>query len=187
MTGVAHYTDFAGQEGIAPVAIAIDHMGTAGADGTIIPAYPWLNKTVVLAILIGYCSVILVLLMAQSRVFMSMSHDGLLPPVFSKIHRRFRTPAVNNLICMTAVASLAAFVPAGMAGEMTSIGTLLAFTLVCAGVLIVRKTMPHVPRTFRTPFCALRACGWHHHMSLSHDIPACRHLDTSRALDAHRP
>lgn len=152
MTGVAHYTDFAGQEGIAPVAIAIDHMGTAGADGTIIPAYPWLNKAVVLAILVGYCSVILVLLMAQSRVFMSMSHDGLLPPVFSKIHRRFRTPAVNNLICMTAVASLAAFVPAGMAGEMTSIGTLLAFTLVCAGVLIVRKTMPHVPRTFRTPF-----------------------------------
>lgn len=152
MTGVAHYTDFAGQEGIAPVAIAIDHMGTAGADGTIIPAYPWLNKAVVLAILIGYCSVILVLLMAQSRVFMSMSHDGLLPPVFSKIHRRFRTPAVNNLICMIAVASLAAFVPAGMAGEMTSIGTLLAFTLVCAGVLIVRKTMPHVPRTFRTPF-----------------------------------
>lgn len=124
------------------MAIAIDHMGTAGADGTIIPAYPWLNKAVVLAILVGYCSVILVLLMAQSRVFMSMSHDGLLPPVFSKIHRRFRTPAVNNLICMTAVASLAAFVPAGMAGEMTSIGTLLAFTLVCAGVLIVRKPCP---------------------------------------------
>lgn len=152
MTGVAHYTDFAGQEGIAPVAIAIDHMGSAGPDGVITPAYPWLNKAVVLAILIGYCSVILVLLMAQSRVFMSMSHDGLLPPVFSKIHHRFRTPAVNNLICMAAVATLAAFVPAGMAGEMTSIGTLLAFTLVCAGVLIVRKTMPHVPRTFRTPF-----------------------------------
>lgn len=151
MTGVANYTDFAGQEGIAPVAIAIDHMGHTGAGGVIVPDFPWLNKAVVLAILIGYCSVILVLLMAQSRVFMSMSHDGLLPPVFSRIHKRFRTPAVNNVICMVVVASLAAFVPAGMAGEMTSIGTLLAFTLVCAGVLIVRRTLPHVPRTFRTP------------------------------------
>lgn len=151
MTGVAHYTDFSGQEGIAPVAIAISHMGQADAAGIITPDYPWLNKAVVLAILVGYCSVILMLLMAQSRIFMSMSRDGLLPPVFSRIHGRFRTPAVNNIICMIAVALLAALVPARMAGEMTSIGTLLAFTLVCAGVLIVRKTMPHVPRTFRTP------------------------------------
>lgn len=152
MTGVAHYTDFAGQEGIAPVAIAIDHMGHANSAGVIVPDYPWLNKAVVLAILIGYCSVILVLLMAQSRIFMSMSRDGLLPPVFSRIHSRFRTPAVNNVICMVFIAIVATLVPAGLAGEMTSIGTLLAFTLVCAGVLIVRRTMPHVPRTFRTPF-----------------------------------
>ena len=89
--------------------------------------------------------------MAQSRIFMSMSHDGLLPPVFSRIHRRFGTPALNNLIFMVVIGLLAAFVPARLAGEMTSIGTLLAFTLVCAGVLVVRKTMPHVPRTFRTP------------------------------------
>ena len=152
MTGVANYREFAGQEGIAPVAIAIDHIGSVGPDGVAVARYPWLNKAVVLAILVGYCSVILVLLMAQSRVFMSMSRDGLLPPVFSKIHRRFRTPARNNLICMTAVAALALVVPARMAGEMTSIGTLLAFTLVCGGVLVVRKTMPHVPRAFRTPF-----------------------------------
>lgn len=152
MTGVANYREFAGQEGIAPVAIAIDHIGQAGPGGVLTPAYPWLNKAVVLAILVGYCSVILVLLMAQSRVFMAMSHDGLLPPVFSRLHRRFRTPWRNNLICMAVVALLALVVPARMAGEMTSIGTLLAFTLVCGGVLVVRKTMPHVPRTFRTPF-----------------------------------
>lgn len=151
MTGVAHYSEYAGADGIAPVAIAIDHMGAAAADGTVAPDFPWLNKAVMLAILLGYCSVIMVLLMAQSRIFLSMSHDGLLPPAFRKIHPRFRTPVMGNVICMLTVASLAAFVPARIAGEMTSIGTLLAFTLVCAGVLIVRKTMPHVPRTFRTP------------------------------------
>lgn len=151
MTGVAHYTEFAGQQGIAPVAVAVEHMGRPDATGAVVPAFPWLNKAVMLAILFGYCSVILVLLMAQSRIFMSMSRDGLLPPVFSKIHDRFRTPARNNVICMLVVASLGSVVPARIAGEMTSIGTLLAFTLVCAGVLIVRKTMPHVPRTFRTP------------------------------------
>lgn len=151
MTGVADYRSFAGSQGIAPVAIAINHMGTAGADGAITPDFPWLNRAVIVAILFGYCSVILVLLMAQSRIFMSMSHDGLLPPVFSRIHRRFGTPALNNLIFMTVIGLLAAFVPARLAGEMTSIGTLFAFTLVCAGVLVVRKTMPHVPRTFRTP------------------------------------
>ena len=155
MTGVAHYTDFAGQEGIAPVAIAIDKMGHIGANGVVIPDYPWLNKAVVLAILFGYCSVILVLLMAQSRIFLSMSHDGLLPKLFSKLHKRYRTPAANNLVCMTVISLLAAFVPARVAGEMTSIGTLFAFTLVCAGVLVVRKTMPHIPRTFRTPFVPL--------------------------------
>lgn len=151
MTGVAHYTEFAGQQGIAPVAVAVEHMGRPDATGAVVPAFPWLNKAVMLAILFGYCSVILVLLMAQSRIFMSMSRDGLLPPVFSKIHGRFRTPARNNVICMLVVALLGSVVPARIAGEMTSIGTLLAFTLVCAGVLIVRKTMPHVPRTFRTP------------------------------------
>ena len=86
MTGVAHYSDFAGQQGIAPVAVAIDHMGHADATGVIHPDYPWLNRAIVLAILFGYCSVIMVTLLGQSRVFLSMSRDGLLPPFFSKIH-----------------------------------------------------------------------------------------------------
>lgn len=150
MTGVAHYTDFAGQQGIAPV--AIDHMGHADAAGIIHPDYPWLNRAIVLAILFGYCSVIMVTLLGQSRVFLSMSRDGLLPPFFSHINEKFRTPARSNLLFMVVVGLLAAFVPARVAGEMTSIGTLFAFTLVCAAVLIVRKSMPEVHRAFKTPF-----------------------------------
>ncbi len=152
MTGVAHYTQFEGQVGIAPVAVAIENMGTIDASGAIQPAYPWLNKAIVLAILFGYCSVIMVTLLGQSRVFLSMSHDGLLPPFFSRINERFRTPVHSNCLFMVVVSILAGFVPAQVAGEMTSIGTLLAFTLVCAAVLVVRKTMPDVHRAFKTPF-----------------------------------
>ena len=152
MTGVANYKMFSGQDGIAPVAIAIAQMGTARADGIIQPAYPWLNRAILLAILIGYCSVIMVTLMAQSRVFLSMSHDGLLPPFFRKIHPRYHTPAHSNLLFMIVVGLLAAFVPARVAGEMTSIGTLFAFMLVCAGVLIIRRTMPTSEGAFRVPF-----------------------------------
>lgn len=152
MTGVAHYTEFAGQQGIAPVAVAIEHMGTADASGIIRPDYPWLNRAIMFAILFGYCSVIMVTLLGQSRVFLSMSRDGLLPPFFSKIHERYRTPAHSNLLFMGVVGLLAAFVPARVAGEMVSIGTLFAFTLVCAAVLVVRKSMPDVPRAFKTPF-----------------------------------
>ena len=152
MTGVAHYTQFEGQVGIAPVAVAIENMGTIDASGAIQPAYPWLNKAIVLAILFGYCSVIMVTLLGQSRVFLSMSHDGLLPPFFSRINERFRTPVHSNCLFMVVVSILAGFVPAQVAGEMTSIGTLLAFTLGCAAVLVVRKTMPDVHRAFKTPF-----------------------------------
>ena len=152
MTGVAHYTQFQGQVGIAPVAVAIENMGTADAAGVIQPAYPWLNKAIILAILFGYCSVIMVTLLGQSRVFLSMSHDGLLPPFFSRINEKYRTPMHSNLLFMVIVGLLAGFVPAQVAGEMTSIGTLFAFTLVCAGVLVVRRTMPGVHRGFKCPF-----------------------------------
>jgi APA family basic amino acid/polyamine antiporter len=151
MTGVVNYQAFAGKDGIAPVAIAVDAMGNVGADGMITPAYPWLNKAILLAILGGYSSVILVMLMGQSRVFFSMSKDGLMPKVFSEIHPKFRTPAKNNLLFMVIVSIFAAFVPARVVGEMTSIGTLFAFILVCIGVLIMRKKMPDAPRAFRTP------------------------------------
>ncbi|MDA6069080.1 amino acid permease [Flavobacterium sp. AC] len=151
MTGVVNYQAFAGKDGIAPVAIAVESMGHVGANGMITPAYPWLNNAILLAILGGYASVILVMLMGQSRVFFSMSKDGLMPKVFSEVHSKFRTPAKNNLLFMVIVSLFAAFVPARVVGEMTSIGTLFAFILVCIGVLIMRKKMPDAPRAFRTP------------------------------------
>lgn len=152
MTGVANYQSFAGQDGIAPVAVAIDHIGHTGPDGTIIPDFPWLNKAIIIAILAGYASVIMVMLLGQSRVFFSMSKDGLLPRVFSQVHGKFRTPAKSNLLFMLFVSLFAAFVPASVVGEMTSIGTLFAFALVCLGVLVMRYRMPDLPRAFRTPF-----------------------------------
>ena len=155
MTGVVNYSAFAGADGIAPVAIAIDSMGVADASGMITPAYPWLNKLIILAILGGYASVILVMLMGQSRVFFSMSKDGLMPKVFSEVHPKFRTPAKNNLLFMLVVSIFAAFIPARVVGEMTSIGTLFAFILVCLGVWIMRVKMPEVERAFKTPFVPL--------------------------------
>lgn len=155
MTGVANYKLFGGQDGIAPVAIAIDNMGTVGADGTITPDFPWLNKAIILAILGGYASVIMVMLMGQSRVFFSMSRDGLVPKVFSEVHEKYRTPARNNFMFMLLVSIFAAFVPATVVGEMTSIGTLFAFILVCIGVIIMRKNQPNAPRAFKTPLVPL--------------------------------
>lgn len=158
MVGVVNYKAFGGGDGndhLAPVAIAIEHMGTANAAGIITPAYPWLNTTIIIAILLGYSSVILVMLLGQSRVFYSMSKDGLLPKVFSELHTRFRTPARSNLLFMVFVSLFAAFVPGRVVGEMTSIGTLFAFILVCIGVLVLRRSNPDAPRAFRTPWVPL--------------------------------
>ena len=144
MTGLAHYTEFQGQDGIAPVAVAIEHT-----------PYMWLKQAIILAILAGYSSVILVMLLGQSRVFFSMSKDGLLPSVFSKVHPKFKTPAKSNLLFCGFVSLFAAFVPARVVGEMTSIGTLFAFVLVCIGVMVMRKTQPEAPRAFKTPLVPL--------------------------------
>jgi len=155
--GVTHYKTFTaggGGDHLAPVAIAIDAMGEV-VNGTVVPAYPWLNTSIILAILLGYASVILVMLMGQSRVFYSMSKDGLLPKVFSEVHPKFRTPYKSNIFFLVFVSLFAAFIPGRVVGEMTSIGTLFAFILVCAGVLVLRKTQPDAPRAFRTPFVPL--------------------------------
>lgn len=152
MTGVVDYHAYKGANSIAPAATAIAHMGTTLADGSIEPAYPWLNRGIILAILMGYASVVLVTLMGQSRVFYSMSKDGLLPPLFSHLHKRYHTPARSNALFMTVIGLLAGVVPASIAGEMTSIGTLFAFALVCLGVIVVRRTQPNAPRSFKTPF-----------------------------------
>ncbi|MDR2680517.1 MAG: amino acid permease [Tannerella sp.] len=152
LTGVTNYATFQGRDGIAPVALAIDHMGEVLPDGSIRPAFPWLNKAIILAILAGYSSVILVMLLGQSRVFYSMSRDGLLPALFSKIHPKYRTPYKSNLLFLTLIGIFALFVPANVAGELTSIGTLLAFIIVSSGILVMRKKMPDAPRTFKTPW-----------------------------------
>lgn len=155
MTGVTSYTSFKGQDGIAPVAVAIEHMGTPNAAGVIIPDYPWLNRAIIVAILAGYASVILVMLMGQTRVFFSMSKDGLLPSIFSKVHPKYQTPVKSNLMFMLFVSLFAAFIPARVVGEMTSIGTLFAFILVCIGIIVMRKQMPNAPRAFVTPWVPL--------------------------------
>ncbi len=152
MTGVVDYHAYKGADSIAPAATAIAHMGEVGTDGVVVPAYPWLNRGIILAILLGYTSVVLVTLMGQSRVFYSMSKDGLLPPLFSHLHKRYHTPARSNALFMTVIGLLAGVVPASVAGEMTSIGTLFAFALVCLGVIVVRRTQPKAPRGFKTPF-----------------------------------
>ena len=155
MTGVTSYTTFRGQDGIAPVAVAIEHMGKEVSPGVWQPDYPWLNRAIVVAILGGYASVILVMLMGQSRVFFSMSKDGLIPKIFSSVNPKTQTPAKNNLLFMIFVSAFAAFVPARVVGEMTSIGTLFAFILVCIGVWVMRKKMPEIPRAFKTPMVPL--------------------------------
>ncbi|WP_400191297.1 amino acid permease [Hymenobacter sp. B81] len=139
MTGLAHYSAF--KDSAAPVAIAIEQT-----------PYAWLSSAIILAILIGYTSVILVDLLGQSRVFFSMSRDGLLPRVFSQIHPRFQTPHRSNLLLGGFISLFAGFVPIRVVGEMCSIGTLLAFVMVCVGVLIMRKREPNAPRSFRTPW-----------------------------------
>lgn len=155
LTGVTSYKNFAGQDGIAPVALAIEKMGHPDVAGVIHPDYPWLNRAILVAILGGYSSVILVMLMGQSRVFYSMSKDGLIPRVFSVVNPKTQTPAKSNLLFMIFVSLFAAFVPARVVGEMTSIGTLFAFILVCAGIWVMRKKMPELPRAFKTPLVPL--------------------------------
>jgi basic amino acid/polyamine antiporter, APA family len=137
LTGIVNYTEL---NNAAPVATAIDRTGLV-----------WLKTAIKLAIIAGYTSVILVMLLGQSRVFYSMSRDGLLPSLFSDIHPKFRTPWRSNLMFMVFVGLFAAFAPIQLVGEMTSIGTLFAFILVCIGIMVMRKTHPELPRPFRTP------------------------------------
>ncbi|GGF13848.1 amino acid permease [Hymenobacter cavernae] len=139
MTGLANYTEF--KNSAAPVAIAIEKT-----------PYAWLSQAIIIAILIGYTSVILVDLLGQSRVFFTMSRDGLLPGVFSQVHPRFQTPHKSNLLLGVFISLFAGLVPISVVGEMTSIGTLLAFVMVCIGILILRKREPNTPRPFRTPW-----------------------------------
>jgi basic amino acid/polyamine antiporter, APA family len=142
LSGVATVEDFrtAGKEASVAFAISKYMIG-----------YEWLSKFVTVAILAGFSSVILVMLMGQSRVFYSMSHDGLVPKIFSEVHPRFKTPWKANMLFFLFTSAFAGFLPESIVGEMTSIGTLFAFMLVCAGVWIMRVRRPEIPRAFIVP------------------------------------
>jgi APA family basic amino acid/polyamine antiporter len=142
LTGVANYKEFAATGKEASVAYAI---------GTYMHGYQWLTPFITVAILAGFTSVILATLLGISRVFYTMSHDGLVPKIFSVLHPKFRTPYKSNLIFLVFAGLFAAFVPGHVVGDMTSMGTLFVFTLVCLGVLILRKTDPDRHRPFKTP------------------------------------
>ncbi len=142
MTGLVHYTAFAGDAKPAATAFAVT-------------GYTFLQDAIILAILAGYTSVIMVLLMGQSRVFYSMSKDGLLPKMFCAVHPKFRTPWKTNLFFMAFVSIFAGLVPVSDLGHMVSIGTLFAFVLVCIAVIVLRKTMPDLHRPFKTPLVPL--------------------------------
>jgi len=146
LTGIADVNFFRTRGGEASVVAAINEF---------MPGYNWLGSLVTVAILAGFSSVILVMLLGQSRVFYSMANDGLLPKVFSEVHPKFKTPYKANLLIMILVGAFAAFVPGDIVGDMTSIGTLFAFMLVCAAVIILRKTDPDLPRQFKTPLVPL--------------------------------
>lgn len=140
--------------GVAPV----EFFRTAGKEASVsqaiadfMPGYGWLSNFVTVAILAGFSSVILVMLLGQSRVFYSMSRDGLVPKVFSDTHPKYRTPWKSNMLFFVFTSLFAAFLPDSIVGEMTSIGTLFAFMLVCAGVWILRVRRPDLPRAFKVP------------------------------------
>jgi len=142
LSGIATVEDFRTQGREASVAFAISKY---------MHGYEWLSKFVTIAILGGFSSVILVMLLGQSRVFYSMSSDGLVSPIFSQLHPTFRTPYKSNITFFFLTAAFAAFVPEDIVGDMTSIGTLFAFILVSAGVWIMRVKNPDAPRQFRVP------------------------------------
>ena len=137
LTGIIPYTRL---NVPAPVALAVDETGLG-----------WLRPLIKLGAIAGLSSVILVLLMAQPRIFMAMSRDGLLPPVFSRIHPRFRTPALTTILTGVVVAIAAGLLPIDVLSQLVAMGTLLAFAIVCGAVLVLRHTSPELPRPFRTP------------------------------------
>ncbi|MDB4908715.1 MAG: amino acid/polyamine/organocation transporter, superfamily [Gemmatimonadetes bacterium] len=142
MTGLAPYKELAVPH---PVDVALAKA----------PALAWLNYLVDIGAIAGLASVVLVMLMGQPRIFFTMARDGLLPPVFGKVHPRFQTPYVTTILTGTLAAIIAAFFPIDLLGELVSIGTLFAFVVVSAGVLALRYQKPDIPRPFKTPLVPL--------------------------------
>jgi APA family basic amino acid/polyamine antiporter len=140
MTGIVKYTEL---NVPAPIAVAIDATGKGLA---------WLSPFIKIGAIAGLSSVVMVLLLGQSRVFYSMAHDGLLWKSFAKTHPRYKTPYLTSIVTGLFAALFAGFLPIGLLGELVSIGTLLAFVIVCLGLIVLRKKEPDAPRAFRTPW-----------------------------------
>jgi APA family basic amino acid/polyamine antiporter len=139
LTGLVKYTNLNVPD---PIAVAINSLG----DG-----YKWLRPIIKVGAISGLSSVILVMMMGQPRIFYTMSKDGLLPPIFSTVHKRFQTPWLATVLTGTVAMFVAGLFPIGLLGELVSIGTLLAFAIVCAGVFVLRFTDPDIKRPFRVP------------------------------------
>lgn len=140
LTGIVSYTQLNVE---APVAVGVNAMGSSMI---------WLRPIIKVAAIAGLSSVILVMLLGQPRIFFSMAKDGLLGPVFAKVHPRFKTPYISTIITGFTAMVIAGLLPIRILGELVSIGTLLAFAIVCVSVLILRKTRPELKRPFRTPW-----------------------------------
>jgi APA family basic amino acid/polyamine antiporter len=143
LTGIVSYTMLNVPD---PIAVGVNAMG---------PGMFWLRPVIKVAAIAGLSSVILVMLLGQPRIFYSMAHDGLLPPVFAKVHGKFGTPFVSQILTGVVATILAGALPINLLGELVSIGTLLAFVIVCVSVMVLRKTRPELHRPFRTPLVPL--------------------------------
>ena len=140
-----------------PVAVAVDAFG---------PQWAWFASTIKVGAIIGLTSVILVLMYGQTRIFYTMARDGLLPKIFSNVHPKFRTPWVNTLLVGFGVALAGGIFDINSLGDMTSVGTLAAFAVVCLSVIWLRRTHPEIPRGYRVPLypivpvAGILSCLW---------------------------
>jgi APA family basic amino acid/polyamine antiporter len=140
MTGIVPYTQL---KDPAPIAVAINAAGEGLA---------WLAPFIKLGAIAGLSSVVLILVLAQPRIFYSMARDGLLPAKFAEIHPKYGTPYKTTMLTAILASAVAGLFPIGLLGELVSIGTLLAFVIVCIGILVLRKNRPDIHRPFRCPW-----------------------------------